>query len=127
MARVDRAGETPVLQLLCGTVRYSLKSLTAVKLMSENGPVTPAKTTGTFSGCNGRTGTGAAAGAGAGAAAAARTTWWTGGHTALFASSVGEGVAAWFGISAVINGGPCVSPYNCGNCAGCTACSGASR
>jgi len=111
LARVERSGQTPVLQLLCGTARYSLKTLTAVKLMTESGPVKVSELKGSFTMCKDH-----AAGG-----------WWTGGHTAMVAGAAAGAAAAGFGIAAAINGGNCVSPSNCGDCANCSACAAASR
>jgi hypothetical protein len=111
LARVERSGQTPMLQLLCGTVRYSLKTLKAVKLMAENGPVTPSQLKGSFSRCKGH----------------AEAGWWTGGHTAMVVGAMAEAAAAWFGIAAAINGGKCVSPTNCGDCVACNSCASATN
>jgi len=110
LVRLDRSGRTPVLQLVCGTVRYSLKSADAVKLMSQNGPLVPAKLTGTFSMCSDRSAAG----------------WWSTGHTAMVMGAVAGGAVAAYSIATAISGGPCVSPTNCG-CASCSACGGGSR
>ena len=90
-AKITISGQTPSFQLECGTARYSLSALSAVKL---NDPVSPPKLTGVYSITCKR----AAAG------------WWTPGRTAfLLAGAVGvAGVS--FGIAAAVNGGAPVSP-----------------
>ena len=105
LVKLERSGKTPVLQLICGTVNYSLKETGSVKLMSQNGPLVPAKLTGSFSMCSDHSAAG----------------WWTAGHTALAMGGIGVGAAAWFGIAQAISGGDCVSPTTC-SCASC-ACS----
>ena len=45
-ARITISGQTPTFQLVCGTARYSLSALSAVKL---NDPVSPPKLTGVYS------------------------------------------------------------------------------
>jgi len=59
------SGQTPIFQLLSGSTQYSLKTISAVKLLEINKVVTPAGMTGVLQiGTN-------AKGAG----------WWTTGHT----------------------------------------------
>ena len=90
-AKITISGQTPTFQLECGTARYSLSALSAVKL---NGPVSPPKLTGVYSITCKR----AAAG------------WWTRGHTVLVLGGAAAAAGLGFGISSATGGGPSVSP-----------------
>jgi hypothetical protein len=89
-AKITISGQTPTFQLECGTARYSLSALSAVKL---NGPVSPPKLTGVYSiNCNKPAG------------------WWTTGHTVLVLGGTAAAAGLGFGISSAINGGDPISP-----------------
>ena len=89
-AKITMSGQTPVFQLECGTARYSLSALSAVKL---NDPVSPPKLSSVYSlACNKPAG------------------WWTTGHTALVLGGAAGAAGLAFGISSATNGGPAVSP-----------------
>ena len=89
-AKITLSGQTPVFQLECGTARYSLSALSAVKL---NDPVSPPKLTSVYSlACNKPAG------------------WWTAGHTALVLGGAAGAAGLGFGISAATSTGQAVSP-----------------
>jgi hypothetical protein len=89
-ARITIAGQTPSFLLECGTARYSLSALSAVKL---NDPVSPSKLTGVYSmSCNKPVG------------------WWTTGHTGLVLGGAAAAAGLAFGISSATSGGAAVSP-----------------
>ena len=85
-ARITISGQTPTFLLECGTARYTLSSLSAVKL---NDPVSPPKLTGVYS--NKPAG------------------WWTTGHTALVLGGAAAAAGLAFGISSAVSGGAAVS------------------
>ena len=89
-AKITIAGQTPSFLLECGTARYSLTALSAVKL---NDPVSPSKLTGVYSmSCNKPAG------------------WWTTGHTGLVLGGAAAAAGLAFGISSATSGGAAVSP-----------------
>jgi hypothetical protein len=89
-AKITISGQTPTFLLECGTARYSLSALSAVKL---NDPVSPPKLTGVYSiGCNKPAG------------------WWTTGHTVLVLGGAAGAAGLAFGISSAVDGGASVSP-----------------
>jgi hypothetical protein len=102
--KVDFVNGTPVFQLLSGTARYSVKSITAVQLMEASLTVTPTSLTGTLT--LGRNRGGAAAAAG----------FWTAGHVAAVAivagaAAAGTGYAVNNAVnSGGTNGGVSISP-----------------
>ena len=82
-ARITISGQTPTFLLECGTARYTLSSLSAVKL---NDPVSPPKLTGVYSiSCN------------------KPAVWWI-----LGGAAVAAGLG--FGIAAATSGGAAVTP-----------------
>ncbi len=89
-AKITISGQTPTFQLECGTARYSLSALPAVKV---NDPVSPPKLTGVYSITCKR-----AAG------------WWTTGHTVLVLGGAAAAAGLGFGISTATSGGAAVSP-----------------
>jgi hypothetical protein len=98
---IDLSAGTPMFQLANGTVTYSLKTRTSVKLLSGDKTVTPTALTGTYSRTSQRPlGAGATGGG-----------FWTPTHTALV---VGGGVAAAtgaaLGVGAANSSGSQVSP-----------------
>ena len=89
-AKITISGQTPTFQLECGTARYTLSALSAVKL---NDPVSPPKLTGVYSiTCNKPAG------------------WWTTAHTALVLGGAAAAAALGLGISTAVSGGVPVSP-----------------
>jgi hypothetical protein len=88
-AKISISGYTPTFQLECGTARYTLSALSAVKV---NDPVSPPKLSGvyTFS-CNKPAG------------------WWTTGHTVLVLGGAAGAAGLAFGISSAVSGGTTVS------------------
>ena len=86
-AKITISGQTPTFLLECGTARYSLTALSAVKL---NDPVSPPKLTGVYS--NKPAG------------------WWTTGHTALVLGGAAGAAGLAFGVSAAVSGPQSVSP-----------------
>lgn len=86
---VDLSAGTPLFQLANGTVTYSLKTRTAVKLLSGDRTVNPSALTGSYSRNSSRPISGAAAPGGNGG-------FWTPAHTVLV---VGAGAAAATGIA----------------------------
>jgi len=89
-AKITISGQTPTFQLECGTARYSLSALSAVKV---NDPVSPPTLTGLYSlTCNKPAG------------------WWTRGHTVLVLGGAAAAAGLGFGISSATGGGPSVSP-----------------
>jgi hypothetical protein len=89
-AKITITGQTPTFVLECGTTRYTLTTLAAVKL---NDPASPPKLTGVYSiSCNKAAG------------------WWTTGRTLLVLGGAAAAAGLAFGVSAAVNGGPSVSP-----------------
>src|SRR5580704_8222830 len=81
--KVDFVNGTPLFQLVGGTARYSLKSVTAVQLMEASQTVTPANLVGTLT---------------LGGSRAAAAGFWTAGHIAAIAI-VGGATAAGVGFA----------------------------
>jgi hypothetical protein len=90
-AKITISGQTPTFLLECGTARYSLTALSAVKV---NDPVSPSKLAGVYSiGCNKPAG------------------WWTTGHTVLVLGGAAAAAGLAFGISHATSPGTPTSPY----------------
>jgi hypothetical protein len=84
-AKTTISAQTPTFLLECGTARYSLTALSAVKV---NDPVSPPKLTGAYGiSCNKPAG------------------WWTTGHTALVLGGAAAAAGLGFGVSSAVNGG----------------------
>ena len=98
-AKVDLAGQTPVFQLENGSVHYSLKSVSAVKLMEMSRSVTPKGIVGDLQ-------------LGVSPAPAG---WWTTGHTVAVVAAAGAAAGLGVGISKSRGNGPPVSPSVCNN------------
>jgi len=93
-AKIDMSGQTPIFQLLSGSTQYSLKTISAVKLLEINKVVTPAGMTGVLQiGTN-------AKGAG----------WWTTGHTVAVVGGSAGAAGLGYGIERAVSGGAAVSP-----------------
>jgi hypothetical protein len=89
-ARITISGQTPTFLLECGTARYTLSALSAVKV---NDPVSPPKLTGVYSiSCKKPAG------------------WWTTGHTLLLLGGAAAAAGLGFGISTATSAGPSASP-----------------
>ena len=89
-AKITISGQTPTFLLECGTARYTLSALSAVKL---NDPVSPPKLTGVYSiSCNKPAG------------------WWTTGHMLLLLGGAAAAAGLGFGISTAVSGGAAASP-----------------
>jgi hypothetical protein len=96
-ARIDLVNGRPVFQLLTGTATYSLKSTSAVQLMTDNRSVAPKGLIGTLT---------------AGGRSSVAGGLWTTGHTGaiVLGSVVAVGLgAAGFGIYEATKGGPPIS------------------
>jgi hypothetical protein len=93
-AKVELSGQMPVFRLLCGTAHYSLKALTALKLMAQNDVVTPTQLAAAYS-------TGACKQPAAG--------WWTTGHTLLVLGGAAAAAGLGLGIATATSGGPALS------------------
>jgi hypothetical protein len=101
-AKVDIVNGKPVVQLLSGSARYSLKSTSAVQLMEASQTVTPKNLVGILSVGNTRPAAAAAGSTG--------TSWWTFGHTALVIAGAAAAAGIGYGISQATQGGASVSP-----------------
>lgn len=93
-ARVELSGQTPVFRLLCGTAHYTLKGLTALKLMAQNDVVTPTQLTAAYS-------TGSCKPPAAG--------WWTTTRTLLILGGAAAAAGLGLGIASATSGGPALS------------------
>lgn len=91
----DLSGSTPLFQLASGTVVYSLKSKTSVKLLSGDKTVTPVNLSGSYSRTSQKSVTGG---------------FWTPTHTALVVGGVAAATAAGLGVGAAEASGSQVSP-----------------
>jgi hypothetical protein len=88
-AKITISGQTPTFLLECGTARYTLSALSAVKV---NDPVSPQKLTGVYTmACNKPAG------------------WWTSGHTLLVLGGAAAAAGLAFGVSSALSGGAAVS------------------
>jgi hypothetical protein len=93
---VDLSGGAPSFQLASGTVVYSLKSQTAVKLFSGDKPVNPPGLTGTYSRNGGQRPVGG---------------FWTPAHTVIVAGAgAGAATGIALGVAASSSSGSQVSP-----------------
>jgi hypothetical protein len=100
---VDLSAGTPLFQLANGTVVYSLKTRTSVKLLSGDKTVTPPALTGSYSRNGQRPISGAGAGSGGG--------FWTPTHTILVAGAgAAAATATVLGVGAANSSGSQVSP-----------------
>lgn len=90
-AKITVSDQTPNFLLQCGAARYSLTSLSAVKV---NDPVSPPQLAGAYS---------IACGKPAG--------WWTTGHTALVLGGAAGAAGLGFGISSAVSGPESVSAH----------------
>jgi hypothetical protein len=100
---VDLSAGIPMFQLANGTVTYSLKTRTAVKLLTGDKSVMPVALTGTYS-RNGQRPAG-------GGATSSNGGFWTPGHTvAVVGAGVGVATAAALGVGASNSSGSQVSP-----------------
>ena len=94
-AKITISGQTPSFVLECGTARYTLSAVSAVKL---NDPASPPKISGVYNlGCD------------KAAAVAAAAGWWTTGHTLLVLGGAAAAAGLGFGVTHALNGGPPVS------------------
>jgi hypothetical protein len=91
-AAITMSGQTPTFALECGTARYVLSALSAVKL---NDPASPPKVSGSYTLSCGKP--------------AAAAGWWTTGHTLLVLGGAAAAAGLAFGVTHAINGGPPVS------------------
>jgi len=89
-AKIRFSGDTPGFQLECGSARYTLSALSAVKV---NDPVSPPKLTNTY-----------------GRSCEKAAGWWTTGHTLLILGGAAALAGLGLGISHAVNGGSSVSP-----------------
>jgi ferric-dicitrate binding protein FerR (iron transport regulator) len=94
--RIDMSGSTPVIQLLNGTLSYSLKTTDSIQLMVRGQPIPLTAVSGTYTFPR----------------ATSSTSWWTTRHTVLVVAGVGAAAGLGAGISAATSGGTSVSPSN---------------
>jgi hypothetical protein len=92
-AKINISGQSPVFQLQSGLARYSVKSLTSVRLMALETTVGPTKLSGILRISNGRPVLG----------------FWTPGHTALVVVGAGAAAGLGIGVARATSGGDPVS------------------
>jgi hypothetical protein len=94
-AKLGLSGQTPVFQLTSGSASYSLKTLTAVKLMAAAKVVTPSDMAGLLE---------------LGGSNLPKAGFWTAGHTTAVLLGAGAATGLGVGIAKATGGGASVSP-----------------
>jgi len=94
-AKLDLSGQTPVFQLTSGSASYSLKTLTAVKLMAATKGITPSNLTGSLE---------------LGVSNAPSVGFWTTGRTAAVLIGASAATGLGVGVAVSTGGGASVSP-----------------
>lgn len=94
-AKLDLSGQMPVFQLTSGSASYSLKTLTAVKLMVATKVVTPSNLIGSLE---------------LGGSNAPSVGFWTTGHTTAVLLGAGAAAGLGVGLANATGGGASVSP-----------------